>query len=162
MTFDVTIFERAAKLVVQNNAFIYTREDGASVARTFSIEPAGEGRYSVLIEGRSYQVVLVGNGEVVVNGRTLRVNVVDPRKLRSRDSAEKGGGRQTIATPMPGRVIRVLVEVGQEVEAGQGLIVVEAMKMQNEMKSPKPGKILEIRTSAGAAVAAGDALLVME
>ena len=63
---------------------------------------------------------------------------------------------------MPGRVIRVLVEAGQEVEAGQGLIVVEAMKMQNEMKSPKAGKILEIRTLAGSAVAAGDALLVLE
>ena len=53
---------------------------------------------------------------------------------------------------MPGRVIRVLVVAGQEVEAGQGLIVVEAMKMQNEMKSPKAGKVLEIRTVAGAAV----------
>jgi biotin carboxyl carrier protein len=162
MTFDVTIFERAAKLVLQNNTFSYTREDGTSITKSFSIEPAGEGRYSVLVEGRSYQVVVIGNGEVEVNGRTLRVSVEDPRKLRSRNSAEKGGGRQTIATPMPGRVIRVLVEVGQQVEAGQGLIVVEAMKMQNEMKSSKAGKILEIRTSAGAAVAAGDALLVME
>jgi biotin carboxyl carrier protein len=63
---------------------------------------------------------------------------------------------------MPGRVIRVLVEVGQDVEAGQGLIVVEAMKMQNEMKSPKAGKVLEIKTSEGAAVSAGDALLIIE
>ncbi len=167
MTYDVTILERtsrerAAKLVLQESVFTYTREDGGSIAKTFSIEPGGDGRYSVLIEGRSYQVVLVGNGEVVVNGRTLQVNVEDPRKLRGRGSAERGQGRQTIASPMPGRVIRLLVEAGQEVEAGQGLIVVEAMKMQNEMKSPKAGKILEIRTSAGAAVAAGDALLVME
>ncbi len=161
MTYDVTIGKRTAKLTVENNEFRYTREDGGSLAKVFSIEPGDDGRYSVLIEGRSYQAV-VGNGEVVVNGRTLRVNVEDPRKLRGRGSAEQGQGRQTIASPMPGRVMRVLVEAGQEVEVGQGLIVVEAMKMQNEMKSPKAGKILEVRASAGAAVAAGDTLLVME
>ena len=163
MTFRATIGSRMATLAVQSDAFTYAREDGESIAKTFSIEPAGEGRYSVLIEGRSYQVALLPeSGEIVVNGRTLRVNVADPRKLRWRGSAEKGHGRLTIAAPMHGRVMRVLIDVGQEVEAGQGLIVVEAMKMQNEMKSPKAGKILEIRTSAGAAVAAGDALLVME
>jgi biotin carboxyl carrier protein len=162
MTYDVSIEERSATLVVDNNAFTYTREDGASVAKTFSIEPAGVGCFSALIEGRSYQVVLAGDLDVVVNGRTLRVIVEDPRKLRGRGSSEKGHGRLTIASPMPGRVIRVLVEAGQAVEAGQGLIVVEAMKMQNEMKSPRAGKILEIRTAAGAAVAAGDALLVIE
>jgi biotin carboxyl carrier protein len=63
---------------------------------------------------------------------------------------------------MPGRVIRILVEKGQEIEAGQGLIVVEAMKMQNEMKSPRAGKVLEIRTTTGAAVSAGESLLVIE
>jgi biotin carboxyl carrier protein len=63
---------------------------------------------------------------------------------------------------MPGRVIRILVEAGQDVEAGDGLIVVEAMKMQNEMKSPKAGKILEVKTATGAAVSAGDVLLVIE
>lgn len=162
MTYDITVGANSAKLVAGKDAFIYTREDGADIAKSFSIEPAGEGRYSVLIEGRSYQVELAGSNEIVVNGRTLRVSVEDPRKLRGRGSSEKGHGRQTIASPMPGRVIRVLVAKGQEVEAGQGLIVVEAMKMQNEMKSPKAGKILEVRASAGAAVAAGDVLLVME
>jgi biotin carboxyl carrier protein len=161
MTYDVGIEQRAAKLVVEKNTFTYTREEGATVAKAFSIEPAGVGCFSVLIEGRSYQVVLAGD-DVVVNGRTLRVSVEDPRKLHRRGSSEKGHGRQTIASPMPGRVIRVLVEAGQAVEAGQGLIVVEAMKMQNEMKSPKAGKILEIRTTAGAAVAAGDVLLAIE
>ncbi len=162
MTYDVILGAGSAKLVLEKDAFFYTREDGRSIAKSFSIESAGEGRFSVLIEDRSYQVTLTKNNEIVVNGLTLRVSVEDPRKLRGRGSSEKGHGRQTIASPMPGRVIRVLVEPGQEVEAGQGLIVVEAMKMQNEMKSPKPGKILEVRTSAGAAVASGDVLLVME
>ncbi len=71
-------------------------------------------------------------------------------------------GRQAVAAPMPGRVIRVLVEAGQAVEAGQGLIVVEAMKMQNEMKSPKAGRVIEVKASDGATVAAGDVLIVIE
>jgi biotin carboxyl carrier protein len=167
MTYKVTIGAEAiqgppSKLALENDAFVYTRADGAAIAKTFSAERAGDGRYSVLIEGRSYQVVLAASGEVVVNGLTLRVSVQDPRKLTGRGAAERGHGRQTIASPMPGRVIRVLVESGQEVEAGQGLIVVEAMKMQNEMKSPRSGTILEIRTAAGAAVGAGEALLVLE
>src|SRR5258708_38860619 len=97
-----------------------------------------------------------------VNGRRLDIEVHDPRKLRGRGSAVRDAGRQTVAAAMPGRVIRLLVAIGQAVEAGEGLIVVEAMKMQNEMKSPKAGKVLEIRTTAGAAVAAGDALIVIE
>jgi biotin carboxyl carrier protein len=63
---------------------------------------------------------------------------------------------------MPGRVIRVLVEAGQTVEAGQGLIVVEAMKMQNEMKSLAAGRVAEVRAQAGATVKAGDVLVVIE
>jgi biotin carboxyl carrier protein len=63
---------------------------------------------------------------------------------------------------MPGRVIRVLVESGQEIGAGQGLIVVEAMKMQNEMKSPRAGRVAEVRAAAGATVSAGDILVVIE
>jgi biotin carboxyl carrier protein len=63
---------------------------------------------------------------------------------------------------MPGKVIRVLVSVGDTVELGQGLVVVEAMKMQNEMKSPKAGRIVEVKTKPHAAVAAGDVLVVVE
>jgi biotin carboxyl carrier protein len=63
---------------------------------------------------------------------------------------------------MPGKVIQVLVAVGDTVEAGQGLVVVEAMKMQNEMKSPKAGRIVEVKTKRDAAVAAGDVLVVVE
>jgi biotin carboxyl carrier protein len=169
-TYDVKIGNNAAKLIVAGNAFTYTREDGESIAREFSMEPAGDGTYSVLIEGRGYFVTLppaarapfAASREVMVNGRTLTVEVQDPRKLRGRGSSASGSGRQTIAAPMPGRVIRILVEAGQDVEAGDGLIVVEAMKMQNEMKSPKAGKILEVKTATGAAVSAGDVLLVIE
>ncbi|HEV2198799.1 MAG TPA: biotin/lipoyl-containing protein [Bryobacteraceae bacterium] len=171
MTCEVVIHgsgtgSRAATLVVETQGgtgiLTYTRENGESVRRAFSMELAGAGRFSVLVEGRSYRVTVADRGAIAVNGRTLYMEVRDPRKLRARGAAERNAGRQTVAAAMPGQVIRVLVEVGQAVEAGQGLIVVEAMKMQNEMKSPKAGKVLEIRTAAGAAVAAGDALIVIE
>ena len=171
MTYDVALHTvktgaRTAILVVEKQGeteiLSYTRENGETIRKTFSMEAAGVGRYSVLVEGRSYRATFAGRGEIAVNGRTLNVEVHDPRKLRGRGSAERNTGRQTVAAAMPGRVIRVLVEIGQVVEAGQGLIVVEAMKMQNEMKSPKAGKVLEVRTAAGAAVAAGDALVIVE
>ncbi len=166
-TYDVSINTSsagtcAAKLVRENNKFTYTREDGESITKEFSLEHAGDGTVSVLIEGRSYRAIATANGQVIVNGQTFAVDVEDPRKFRGQGSAASGSGRQTIAAPMPGRVIRVLVEAGQDVEAGQGLIVVEAMKMQNEMKSPRAGKVLEVRTAEGAAVTAGDVLLVIE
>ena len=63
---------------------------------------------------------------------------------------------------MPGKVVRVLVEEGQEVEAGQGVVVVEAMKMQNELKSPKSGHVAELRAEPGSTVNAGDVLVVVE
>jgi biotin carboxyl carrier protein len=161
-TYDVKREGLAAKLVREDSKFTYTRENGESIAREFSMELAGDGTVSVLIEGRSYRAVVTASNEVIVNGRTFAIDVQDPRKFRGQGAAASGSGRQTIAAPMPGRVVRVLVELGQEVEPGQGLIVVEAMKMQNEMKSPKAGKVLEVRTSEGAAVTAGDVLLVIE
>jgi biotin carboxyl carrier protein len=59
---------------------------------------------------------------------------------------------------MPGKVVRVLVAVGDEVAAGQGLLVVEAMKMQNEMKAPRPGKVLSLSAAEGSTVTAGEVL----
>ena len=65
---------------------------------------------------------------------------------------------QTVAAPMPGKIVRVLAAVGDEVIAGQGLLVVEAMKMQNEMKAPRPGKVLSMAAKPGATVSAGEVL----
>jgi biotin carboxyl carrier protein len=71
-------------------------------------------------------------------------------------------GRQTLSAPMPGKVVRILVNEGDPVERGQGLVVIEAMKMQNELKSPKAGRVVSISASEGAAVAAADVLAVVE
>ncbi len=132
------------------------------VAREFTLAPVGNGLYLVTLDGRSYRVALGPNGEVAVNGRVLDVEVFDPRDLRAGAAGSGRGGRQEIAAPMPGKVVRVLVAAGDDVEEGQGLVVVEAMKMQNEMKSPKAGKVAEVRTRAEATVSAGEVLVVIE
>jgi biotin carboxyl carrier protein len=88
--------------------------------------------------------------------------VRDPRSLRSRARAIDDHGPRKLTAPMPGKVVRILLREGAEVEAGTGILVVEAMKMQNEVKSPKKGKIQKIVVSEGAAVNAGDVLGIVE
>ena len=100
---------------------------------------------------------------VTVRGVSYDVTVIDPKRLRSgQTSGAHDHGSAEILSPMPGRVVRVLVEVGAQVEAGAGIVVVEAMKMQNEMKSPKTGVVVSLNAEAGATVNAGDVLAVIE
>jgi biotin carboxyl carrier protein len=101
--------------------------------------------------------------EIVVGDQRFAVDVRDPRSLRARKSAAGSTeGPKQIKAPMPGKVVRVISPVGTEVEAGQGVIVIEAMKMQNELKSPKKGKVVKILVAEGGTVNAGDALAVVE
>ena len=162
MKYEVTIDGNSAQLSIDGERVRYQRENRDPVDGTYSLAAVGDGACSVLFGGRSYSVALLGGDEFSVNGRVFRVEIFDPRGRRARRAAGAAEGRQAVAAPMPGRVIRVLVEAGQTVEAGQGLIVVEAMKMQNEMKSPKAGRVLEVKASDGATVAAGDVLVVIE
>jgi biotin carboxyl carrier protein len=116
--------------------------------------------YSVLLEGHSYEarVEETANGLVVViDGRRFEIEVRDPRRF-SRKGAGAADGVQTIVAPMPGKIVRVLVAVGDEVMPGQGLLVVEAMKMQNEMKAARAGKVLSLAAREGSTVSAGEAL----
>jgi biotin carboxyl carrier protein len=120
---------------------------------------------SLRIGNQAYEVKcehLTGEMYVWVGTRRYAAAVRDPRSLRgrSRDAAEEGPKKLT--APMPGKVVRVLASAGTEVEAGTGIIVVEAMKMQNEIKSPRKGKIQKILVSEGAAVNAGDVLAIVE
>jgi biotin carboxyl carrier protein len=90
------------------------------------------------------------------------VEVRDPRELASGVDAAGSTGTQSIAAPMPGKVIRILAEQGQQVEAGQGIVVVEAMKMQDELQAPKAGVLVAVRAAAGDAVTAGQVLAIIE
>jgi len=136
--------------------------DGGRLEAVVQVEP---GVYSVIVDGVSHEVRLQASPEGLQaesEGRCFSVEVANPRDARRGSKAGPGSGRQNIAAPMPGKVIRVLVQKGETVEAGQGLVVVEAMKMQNELKASRPGRILEVRAQAGYTVAAGDTLVVVE
>ena len=113
-------------------------------------------------EGRQYRCVLDGNG-VVIGGRRYGFEADDPRSLQGRRRAGAGTeGPRPLKAPMPGRVVRLLVEVGNEVAEGQGLVVIEAMKMQNELKSPKAGRVVRMGVAVGDTVGSGDVLVVVE
>jgi biotin carboxyl carrier protein len=99
---------------------------------------------------------------VVLDGRRIPYRVVDSRSLRAVAGAANEIGPRTLKSPMPGRIVRVLVAAGDEVQAGQGCVVIEAMKMQNELKAPKSGKITRLSAAVGDTVAAGATLLVVE
>jgi biotin carboxyl carrier protein len=123
------------------------------------------GLYSILMNGRSLEVrveEVAGCLLVRTANRESRVEILDPRSWRG---ARGGGidlaGRQQIAAPMAGKVVRVLAAQGQRVEAGQGLLVVEAMKMQNEIFSPKTGIVERLHAKEGQTVEAGEILAVI-
>ena len=97
-----------------------------------------------------------------VGSARFTAEVRDPRSLRGRIRTQDEQGPKKIVVPMPGRVVRLLVRDGDEVELGAGLAVVEAMKMQNEIKSPKKGTVQKILVAEGAAVNAGDILAIVE
>jgi len=101
--------------------------------------------------------------EVNVGGQNHVVTIVDPKRLRSGQNSDRHHhGVAEIVAPMPGKVVRVHAEVGASVERGAGVVVVEAMKMQNEMKSPRDGVVVSIKVQAGDTVNAGDILAVIE
>jgi len=121
---------------------------------------------SLLIEGKAYQIRrerLSSEIRIWVGDQSYSAEVSDPRSLRNRKSRADGGkGPRQLVAPMPGKVVRFLVAENSPVEAGQGVVVVEAMKMQNEIKSPKKGVVLKLSVGEGAAVNAGDVLAIVE
>lgn len=162
---ELTIGGRPHTLEFERDGEVFSfRFDGDScrVASIVCIQP---GVYSVLLDGRSYvaSVTRSADGIVVETGeRTFEIEVRDPRESRRRSDVLPGEGKQTLAAPMPGKIVRVLVAQGDAVEAGQGLIVIEAMKMQNELKAVRPGRVVSLSVAEGAAVASGDVLIVVE
>lgn len=114
-------------------------------------------------DNQIYQIYAAPNGIVNVGNHQLEVNLIDPKRLRGANaSGVNADGKFEIKTAMPGKLVRVLTEVGAEIKNGEGVLIVEAMKMQNEMKSPKDGIVKEIRFAEGATVNAGDVLAVIE
>jgi biotin carboxyl carrier protein len=124
------------------------------------------GVLSLILDGRAWRIVLeeaASGPAILVAGERIPYSVNDPRSLKARRAHASGSdGPRPIKASMPGRVVRVLAQAGEAVEAHQGILVIEAMKMQNEMKSPKDGKVAEMRVKPGDTVSAGDVLAVVE
>ena len=124
---------------------------------------------SLLIDGRAYEVTVEPDGydwRVQVGIEAHKVAFLDP--LRQAEASggpgaagRASGGRATVASLMPGKVVRVLVKEGDEVQEGQDLVVVEAMKMENAVSSPRAGKVLELKVQPGEAVESGATLAVI-
>lgn len=160
--------------------------------RLISIERATAGKYRVTVNGRAHTVdaIRVGSfglsllfdgadrasreiqvapagtpGEVLVSldGRSVTAVVNGRRERRgAADGGAHARGEQRVVAPMPGRVVRLLVAIGDEVVARQPIVVVEAMKMENELRAPKAGRIKEIAVAAGDSVEAGRMLVLVE
>jgi len=122
---------------------------------------------SIIHQGRQYEAKreysLMGETHIIIGSERFTAEVRDPRSLRSRRAAAGAEtGPAKIVAPMPGKIVRVIAAEGDEVEAGQPIVVVEAMKMQNEIKANKKGKVTKIAVKEGSAVNAGDLLAIVE
>ena len=122
---------------------------------------------SILLNGQSHEIRITpssdGKLKLQTGTQEFTAEVIDPRAWSGRRHAHvEAEGRQQIVAPMPGKVIRLLVKAGDHVEAGQGLLVVEAMKMQNEIRSPKSGTVERVFAREGQPVTAGEILAWVE
>ena len=164
MKLELTIGDRARHLEIeQRGGQFQFRIDGRAVtADVMQVQPEV---YSVLIDGEAFEARIecgASGLRVQIDGREFPIAVADPRQWRrDRNQIAAAEGLQQIVSSMPGKVVRVMVRAGDAVEAGQGLLVVEAMKMQNEIKSPKAGKIERIAVQEGQTVNAGEILAVI-
>jgi biotin carboxyl carrier protein len=164
-----------AELTGQNHEVTIRCEDqrvfAAVDGRQYELElrETNAAEYLLLENNRVYGCRVVKSREqrdsfaVNVGTHSYAIRVTDPKRLRSAQSS--GGhdhGAAQVLAPMPGKVVRVLVEVGAQVEAGAGVVVVEAMKMQNELKSPKAGTVVAINAKVGSTVNAADVLAIIE
>ena len=156
--------KRVVEIETRQGSLCLAVDDEPLEADAVEVEP---GVYSILCRGRSFQVKVEeigGQLQVYIVGQPgpYRVRLRDPRQWRRASALGHVEGSQEISSPMPGKVVRLLVEEQQTVVAGQSLLVVEAMKMQNEVRSPKAGIVTQILARAGATVHAGQPLAVVE
>jgi biotin carboxyl carrier protein len=132
------------------------------------IEPAAAsllevspGIFSVLFNGQSFEVRVLQN-EAIIQGHRFPFEIHDPRRWNRSAAGLSASGPASVVSSMPGKVVRFLVAAGDEVRAGQGIVVVEAMKMQNELKSPRDGRVTALKASPGDSVNAGAVLALVE
>ena len=162
-----------------------SEKNGASLA--ISLRETGEGLYEITLEGRTVHVDAVSSGptiysviedgqhfeamidekgahgfDVLVAGRIFHLEAIDERTKLLAQAAPVASGPQTVAAEMPGKVVKVAVAAGESVRVGQGIVVLEAMKMENEITAPIAGRVKELAVAEGQTVEAGAVLFVVE
>ena len=168
MKLKAQIDEREEELTVKVADRRVTAEIGGRVYDLEVRRPSSDS-YLFFLGARVYECRVTSQAtakevfDVDIRGHSYAVTIVDPKRLRSGQNSDRHHhGVAEIRAPMPGKVVRVLIEAGASVEKGAGLVVVEALKMQNEMKSPREGVVVSINVKAGDTVNAGDVLAVVE
>ena len=163
MIFDATVDGRSMRVEVRGGEGRYlVLLDGARVE--VDLRETGHHFVSLLVGGKSYEAGLEkrpGGYTVVLTDDVVAVDLVEGTKGVPLP-ARKAGGPSRVTAPMPGKLVRVLVTQGQDVAAGDGLVVVEAMKMENEIKAPRAGTVKDVPVREGLAVEAGALLVVVE
>lgn len=135
--------------------------DGREIAIDFV--PLSVNAGSLLIAGKSYAVRRDADGGIFVGANRYEVSIDDPKSWQGRRRRESAHtGRQKLKASMPGKIVRILAHEGDEVHAGQGIVVVEAMKMQNEIRSPRAGKLQKVLAREGTNVNPGEVLAIVE
>jgi len=165
MTFDVQIDDEFTRLEVERQGDRYRFRLGNQPEREAQLTEVEPGIYSILLDGHSYEAhAETGNdcAWITIRGHRFRIEIRDPRRWSTKRAGAHGHDREEIIAPMPGKIVRLLVEPGQTVEAGQGVVVMEAMKMQNEMKAHRAGRVAAIPVHAGDTVSAGTILATIE
>jgi biotin carboxyl carrier protein len=165
MLYNVKVGEREASLELRRDQNIWhCQVDG----REFRVEcrQINAETISLLIEGTSFEArrVQSENGaQIFVNGAPYAVAVYDPRSLHGNRRLRAGkGGSQALTASMPGKIVRLLAKEGDEIQAGQGIVIIEAMKMQNEIRAQQPGRVQKMMAREGANVNAGEVLAIVE
>jgi biotin carboxyl carrier protein len=151
MRFNLTIDGRDHEIELEIGKAVTVRSDGETFHAI--VERTDEGVW-VVVGGSKYKVD-ISDSQVLVDGQKHHIEV---RNLRRKIVSKEG----MVHPPMPGRVISIKVKVGDSVKVGSPLMVLEAMKMQNEIASPREGKVVEIRTSEGSLVDVGDVLVLIQ
>ncbi len=140
-----------------------TREIEPAAGDLVEVEP---GIYSALIDGRAYELAVdeaeAGAFTIAHRSGQLEITIEDPRRLARDRSGRGASGSQTLSAPMPGKVVEALVAEGDTVTEGQGVLVIEAMKMQNEVKAPRDGVVVRLEVAAGDSVSPGQSLAIIE
>ena len=162
MGFEVSIAGRKHDLeIAQADGAWQCRVNGRAIE--VDVVRLADGTLSILYQGKSYIARQEGDGAVVVGGRAYEVAIADRRSWRARQQAAAGvSGSLKLAAPMPGKVVRVLTSPGSTVVAGQGIVVIEAMKMQNEIRAPRDGIITAVLVQEGKAVNVGELVAILE